>query len=141
MISKLKNDESLSNYSLESIDNYNSALNYRVNNDSSSESYIAIDSANSSTTDLIENIPTELPIVAPHLQEESENLSVSETFRLSAIFSFIWFLSNYFQNASLSLTNVSSSTILVLCSYIHISINMCIYEIYFYFIFIIFFFL
>jgi len=110
--SKLKNDESLSNYSLESIDNYNSALNYRVNNDSSSESYIAIDSANSSTTDLIENIPTELPIVAPHLQEESENLSVSETFRLSAIFSFIWFLSNYFQNASLSLTNVSSSTIL-----------------------------
>ena len=140
MISKLKNDESLSNYSLESIDNYNSALNYRVNNDSSSESYIAIDSANSSTTDLIENIPTELPIVAPHLQEESENLSVSETFRLSAIFSFIWFLSNYFQNASLSLTNVSSSTILVLCSYIHISINMCIHEIYFYFIFIIFFF-
>jgi solute carrier family 35 protein F5 len=41
-----------------------------------------------------------------------EQYSVSETFRLSCMFSIIWFLSNYFQNASLSLTNVSSSTIL-----------------------------
>ncbi|ORX48661.1 hypothetical protein BCR36DRAFT_398090 [Piromyces finnis] len=37
-----------------------------------------------------------------------EKYSVYQTFKLSCIFSVIWFLSNYFQNASLSLTNVSS---------------------------------
>jgi len=85
-----------SNYNLNSIDN-------QENIQSSSNSYIQIDSPTS---------PTPPKNELEEDEEIIEKYSVAETFKLSAIFSIIWFLSNYFQNASLSLTNVSSSTIL-----------------------------
>jgi len=103
--SKLKNDDSLSNYSLESIDGN---TNYIATNDNTSDSCIIIEPYTNSINNDLTNLPTTNASVA----EENESLSILETFRLSAIFSLIWFSSNYFQNASLSLTNVSSSTIL-----------------------------
>lgn len=105
-----------SNYNLNSIDNLDNSYNNDNNIYNSSASYIQIDSPTSPTR---LNEQQFLRIEGEGEEGEEgeeimivEKYSVIETFKLSAIFSIIWFLSNYFQNASLSLTNVSSSTIL-----------------------------
>lgn len=96
---KLKNDDSMSNLSLESLESL------PLNDGYNSDSYIEVQPSPTSPTK--ENA---FPLPPP--PAEVEKYSIYEIFKLSAIFSIVWFLSNYFQNASLSLTNVSSSTIL-----------------------------
>jgi len=91
----------MSNLSLESLESL------PLNDGYNSDSYIEVQPSPTSPTK--ENA---FPLPPP--PAEVEKYSIYEIFKLSAIFSIVWFLSNYFQNASLSLTNVSSSTILVL---------------------------